>query len=112
MGELLRYYACSDVAIIGGSFGTVGGHNALEASALGRPVIVGPDTENFKDITIELIRGGGAARVANAQELGQKVIALLKDTNDRQTMGEAGRKMVAQGRGALRDILDTVERLL
>ncbi len=111
MDELLRYYACSDVAFIGGSFGSVGGHNALEASALGRPVIVGPNTENFNDITNELIGGGAATRVADAQELGQQVIALLKDAPSRQAMGEAGRKMVAQGRGALRDILDVIERL-
>ena len=112
MSVLPDYYACSDVAIIGGSFGSTGGHNALEASALGRPVIVGPNTENFSDITNDLIRAGAAARAADAQELGQLVIKLLLDSDARQVMGEAGRKMVAQGRGALRNILDTVERLL
>ena len=110
MGELLLYYACSDVAVIGGSFGPVGGHNALEASALGRPVIVGPNTENFTEITDDLISQGAATRVADAGELGQTIITLFQNPANRQAMGEAGRKMVMQGRGALHDILDAISR--
>ncbi len=112
MGELQHYYSCSDLAVIGGSFGPVGGHNALEASALGVPVIVGPNTKNFTVITDGLISNGAAIRVSNAEQLGKQAIKLLCDAGRRQAMGEAGRKIVAQGRGALRDTMDIVERLV
>lgn len=112
MGELLRYYACSDVAVIGGSFGTVGGHNALEAAALARPVIVGPDMRNFADITSSMLEAGAAIQVADTESLGDEIISLLDDETKRRAMGEAGFQMVEQGRGALLEIMQTVDRLL
>ena len=112
MGELLRYYACSDVAIIGGSFGPVGGHNALEASALEKAVIVGPNTVNFTDITERLIRAGAVIRVRNAAELERQATALLFDPERRQAMGRAGLALVNDGKGALQHTLAVVDRLL
>ncbi len=55
MGELARYYAACDVAFVGGSLDKIGGHNVLEPAALCKPVIVGPHTFNFEDITRQLI---------------------------------------------------------
>ncbi len=111
MGELQRYYACSDLAVIGGSFGTTGGHNPLEASALGIPVMVGPDTVNFAEITESLVTGGAAIRVLDANGLGEAVIALLGNPDERRRMGDSGKQLLAQGRGALRITLDAVEKL-
>lgn len=48
IGELMTYYACGDVAFVGGSFGDQGGHNALEPAALGKPVLLGPNMENAR----------------------------------------------------------------
>jgi len=39
MGELQLFYGAADVAFIGGSLVPTGGHNLLEASALGKPVL-------------------------------------------------------------------------
>ena len=50
MGELVLYYAACDVAFVGGSIDRIGGHNVLEPAAMGKPVIVGPHTFNFKEI--------------------------------------------------------------
>ena len=112
MGELLHFYACSNVAVIGGSFAAIGGHNALEAAALGLPVIVGPHTENFAEITDDLIRNGAAIRVSDANQLANQLINLLGDSEKRHAMGNAGKQMLAQGRGALRSTLEAVERLI
>ena len=51
LGELLRFYAAADVAFVGGSLVPIGGHNVLEPAALSVPVIVGPQTFNFAEIT-------------------------------------------------------------
>ncbi|MCK5895882.1 MAG: lipid IV(A) 3-deoxy-D-manno-octulosonic acid transferase [Cocleimonas sp.] len=50
MGEMLLWYAAADIAFIGGSLVKTGGHNPLEATALGLPVISGRHTFNFNDI--------------------------------------------------------------
>jgi len=41
LGELLAFYACADVAFVGGSFQAIGGHNLLEPASLGIPSVVG-----------------------------------------------------------------------
>jgi 3-deoxy-D-manno-octulosonic-acid transferase len=112
MGELLTYYACSDLAIVGGSFGAVGGHNALEAAALSLPVLVGPDTSNFSEITASLIDTGAAIRVSDAEALTATLIDLLHNPEKRQTMGSAGFSLVENGKGALKHTLEMVEKLL
>src|SRR5205807_4585857 len=50
IGELANLYALADHAIVGGSFVPAGGHNILEPAQHGVPIIVGPHTENFRDI--------------------------------------------------------------
>src|SRR5690554_1054149 len=55
MGQLMNYYATADVAYVGGSMGEQGGHNALEPAALGKAVVIGPNTWNAKEIVQGLI---------------------------------------------------------
>ena len=112
MGELLRYYAAGDLAFVGGSLEPIGGHNVLEPAALGRPVLVGPHTFNFADITAQLIDAGAAQRVTDGAGLAAALRALLGDADRRDRMGRAGRELVASGRGALERTLDEVRRLL
>ncbi|MEJ2382812.1 MAG: lipid IV(A) 3-deoxy-D-manno-octulosonic acid transferase [Xanthomonadales bacterium] len=112
MGELLRYYAVGDVAFVGGSLEPVGGHNVLEPAALGRPVLVGPHTFNFSDITAQLIEAGAARQVADGAALQAAVVALFADADERDRMGSAARRLVASGQGALARTLDEIERLL
>src|SRR5690606_36116971 len=50
LGELQRFYACADMAFVGGSLQDVGGHNLLEPAAVGVPVVTGPHLHNFTDI--------------------------------------------------------------
>jgi 3-deoxy-D-manno-octulosonic-acid transferase len=41
MGELNNFYAISDVAILGGAFAPIGGHNPLEPAHFGCKIITG-----------------------------------------------------------------------
>jgi 3-deoxy-D-manno-octulosonic-acid transferase len=112
MGELLRYYAACDVAFVGGSFDRVGGHNVLEPSALAKPVLVGPHTFNFEEITEQLVACGGARRVADAAELARAAIRLLGDPALRAQMGAAGMALVRRRQGALARTLEIASDLL
>ena len=64
MGQLIPFFAASDLAFIGGSLVPVGGHNVLEPAALSVPVLVGPHTFNSEEIIRSLIEDGGAAEGA------------------------------------------------
>ena len=105
MGELMLLYAASDVAFVGGSLIPHGGHNLLEPAALGIPVITGPHTFNFADISRMLIQADAARQVNNAAELATAVITFLQNNDLRRTTGEKGQQMIEQNRGALERLL-------
>lgn len=112
MGELLRYYAACDVAFVGGSLAGTGGHNVLEPAALSKPVLVGPHTFNFKDITQQLIDCQGALRIRDAAELERAVSRLFSAPELRDRMGRAGHGLVQSGQGALSRTLEMIDGLV
>ncbi len=112
MGELLGFYAACDLAFVGGSLACTGGHNVLEAAALGKPVLVGPNTHNFAEITAALVAAGGAQRVTDAVSLESAVTGLLEDTPGRQAMGAAGLALMQREQGALNRTLREIAELL
>lgn len=112
LGELVGFYACADIAFVGGSLQPIGGHNVLEPAALGLPSLVGPHTFNFEDITDLLLEAGGARRVADAALLAEAVTGLLADVGARQRSGAAARELVQSQRGALARTLAVIEARL
>ncbi|MGA9342931.1 MAG: lipid IV(A) 3-deoxy-D-manno-octulosonic acid transferase [Rhodanobacteraceae bacterium] len=112
MGELLGFYAGADVAFVGGSLVPVGGHNLLEPAALMKPVLVGPYTFNFAEITEDLIAAYAAQRIADADALGPAVVRLLAREQDRRSMGEAARAVMQHERGAVERTMTIIERVL
>jgi 3-deoxy-D-manno-octulosonic-acid transferase len=112
MGELVRYFAAADVAFVGGSLVPIGGHNILEPASLGIPVLVGPHTHNFEEITDKLIVDRAAARVRSGEHLGQEVARLFAHPLVREQMGQAGKIAVASERGALGRLLSRAVALM
>ena len=112
MGELPVLIAAADAAFIGGSLVPVGGHNLLEAAAVGVPVAIGPHAFNFAEITRLLVAEGAAVQVADTGELASLMIAWLGDAALRARIGEQGRRVVARNRGALGRLIALVEDVL
>lgn len=112
LGELLDFYAASDVAFVGGSLVPIGGHNLLEPAALGVPVLTGPNTSNSADIARLLVERGAAEVVHDPTELGTRVSMLLSDPDERDRIGAIGRDCVDSNRGALGKLLALIEPLL
>ena len=112
MGELMTYYACGDIAYVGGSMGEQGGHNALEPAALGLPVLFGPNMENAKEIVAKLIDSEAAISVSNQQELQEAVRNLFNNSVQCSDMGINGRSLIEKNKGALDLTLKAVRPLL
>lgn len=112
MGEMMLFYAAADVALVGGSFVSVGGHNLIEPAILGVPVLTGPHLHNFVDISQLLFGAGGARIVTEPENLAAAVIELLQNPEKRQQMGEHARQAVLANTGALAKHLDWVEKKL
>ncbi|AXK72651.1 3-deoxy-D-manno-octulosonic acid transferase [Lysobacter sp. TY2-98] len=108
LGELLNFYACADVAFVGGSLQAIGGHNLLEPAATGTPTTTGPHLHNFADISHRLA-AAGALRIANDEAgVAEALDAMLADPALRASMADAGRALVESGRGALERTLALV----
>lgn len=112
MGEMMEYFACADIAFVGGSLVDTGCHNVLEPAALGLPVTIGPSRFNFAAIC-ELLENAGALRsAADSGELGEVWSELLADRESRKRMGEAGKAVIAANQQALELTLKEIRRLL
>lgn len=112
MGQLMPFFAASDVAFVGGSLVSIGGHNVLEPAALSVPVLVGPHTFNFEEITCSLIQQGGADRVPSADQLGSVALKLLLDDERRVKMGNAAQQVFERERGAVQRISRMIAGIL
>ena len=112
MGELQKFYAASDVAFVGGSLVKVGGHNILEACAVGVPVIFGPHMFQAEEISAMALDRGAARRVTDVAGLTDAVTAFIEDPAVRKAAGAAARALVADNRGALRRTLALIESTL
>ncbi|WP_225721226.1 lipid IV(A) 3-deoxy-D-manno-octulosonic acid transferase [Candidatus Vallotiella sp. (ex Adelges kitamiensis)] len=112
MGEMQAYYAASDVAFIGGSLLPFGGHNLIEACAVGVPIVIGPHTFNFEQASIDAITSGAALRVRDSTTLARAVRIVLTDRTRRVAMGTAGSAFAARHRGAIHHTVDMLSALL
>lgn len=112
LGELMTYYACSDLAFVGGSMGEQGGHNALEPAALGIPILLGPNMDNAREIADQLIHSNAARCVNDQQQLRLAAEKILTDGVLRDSMGQAGMALIESNKGALDLTLSAIKRLL
>lgn len=111
VGEMVRHYASSDVAIVAGSFAPLGGQNLIEACAVGVPVIVGPHTRNFEQAVSDAVHEGAALRAPNAEAAIQLALQLVAEPRRLAQMGEAGEDWVRNHAGAVQRVMDSFSTL-
>lgn len=110
LGELRAAYALASVVVVGRTLLDQGpaqhGSDMIEPAALGKPVLVGPFTQNFAD-PMHLLRQHDAIkelRPANLDELPAKLTAelhrLLTNPAEALALGQRAADTVRQGQGA------------
>lgn len=110
MGELKMLYAASDVAFVGGSMVPRGGHNILEAAAVGVPVMFGPYMVNFKEIARGVLSQNAAIQCQNKDELVNSILALYEQPVYRNALAEKGMEFIRQNQGAIARICEVLDR--
>jgi 3-deoxy-D-manno-octulosonic-acid transferase len=111
IGELSNLYALADLAFVGGSLVPRGGHNIIEPAQHGVPILVGPHTENFRDI-VDLFRGRDAVRVVAPSDLASAFLDLLANENQRRELGRRAAETLDGQRGATQRTLQKLNELL
>jgi 3-deoxy-D-manno-octulosonic-acid transferase len=109
LGEMPLYYACADVALLGGSFAPLGGQNLIEAAACGCPVVMGPHTFNFAQASKQALLARAAQRVDDIQA-GVNVAVHLAADPDRNAWVQRALGFAQAHRGAAAMIAEQVLR--
>jgi 3-deoxy-D-manno-octulosonic-acid transferase len=112
LGELMAFYACAQVAFVGGSLQPIGGHNLLEPAAVGTAMVTGPHLHNFAEIAHRLEQAGAVRIVPDADAATMAIGELLEDEAARAGMVAAGHRLVEEGRGALARTLALIAPVL
>lgn len=112
MGELLYFYAVSDIVFVGGSLVPAGGHNLMEAAAFGLPIIMGPHRFNVADIAQNFAAAGALESVTDSESLVDAWLRLGRDKSLREEMGQHALNVMRENRGALDKVVALIERHL
>ena len=112
MGELKMLYAASDVAFVGGSMVSRGGHNILEAAAVGVPVMFGPYMHNFKEIARGVLSQDAAIQCQNKNDVINVILALYEQPAYRAALSEKGMEFVRQNQGAIGRICAILDQVI
>lgn len=100
MGLLRKCYQLADVALVAGSYlQRVGGHNILEPSWYGVPVLFGPCMSSQPDL-VELVKEYNAGLQVTMEELPQTILELFNDSSHRKNLGENGLRLAGDVHGA------------
>ncbi len=101
IGEMGLFYRLSPLVFLGGSLVPRGGQNPIEPVRLDSAILHGPHTGNFTQVYEALDRAGGAASVADGEELTDLVGQLLADRPRLAQMARAGQRALVPFEGAV-----------
>jgi len=101
MGLLRECYQISDIAFVGGSFTPkVGGHNILEPSFYGKPVLFGPHMHSQPDLTDLAISYKSGLQIT-PEQIVSTLQTLLTHPEQLNSLGTAGKVLTQDSKGAL-----------
>ena len=112
MGELMTFFGACDIAFVGGSLVTNGGHNMIEPAAWGKPTLSGLSVFNFAEVSRLLAEAGGLSLVEDAAALADATIELIENPEQAQQMGQQAQRVAEANRGALKRLLTVIDNSL
>ncbi len=106
MGELSKFFSFCTAAFIGGSFFGPGGHNPLEANIWNKPVITGPNVDNFKDVYKFLTEKGAAVVAKDTEEFFKTLDLWFSDLNELEKVSAFAGAIFEENRGAVKFLIN------
>ncbi len=100
-GELKYFYEHARVVFVGKSLTAEGGQNPIEPGVLAKPMVFGPNMQNFEAITRALVDGDGAVQVRDAAALERALEEILADPDRADALGRNALRVVKENRGAI-----------
>jgi len=109
MGLLTSFYGSAYACFVGGTIENKGGHNLLEAAIFGKPVLIGPHTQNTPDVAAKLLETGGAVTVSETT-FAEEAAKLADRPETAAAMGVKARSAADTFRGATERALVAIRK--
>ncbi len=110
-GDLFALYATSDLAFVGGSLVSKGGHNPIEPALLGIPILMGADVRKSARAARLLLEQGAMVRIRRSDMLAPTLVRLMTlPTAELRRRGRASKKAVGKQRGVSSHIMEVLRR--
>lgn len=110
LGELLLFYAFSDITTVAGSFVPIGGHNILEPAFFSKPIIVGPYMDENQE-TLEDFIVQEAIMQVKSEELTSVLLLLADNPQKRAKLGRNARAWMMQNQTGSRKVVTALRKL-
>jgi len=107
-GELKHFYEQASVIFVGKSLTAEGGQNPIEPGILGKPMVFGPNMQNFEAIARAFVDRGAALQVPDAAGLEAALAELLADPQRAAAMGQRALDVVHENQGSIDRTVDMI----
>jgi 3-deoxy-D-manno-octulosonic-acid transferase len=111
-GQLRQWIALASVVFVGKSLCARGGQNPAEVVSAGKPVVFGPQMQNFAALVALLREHHGAWQVRDEEELFRACRELLLNPDQGRAMAARATGALAQHQGATQQTVAEIIRLL
>ena len=117
IGELAQLYRFAAVVFVGGSLVPRGGHNIIEPAVYSKAIIVGPHTENFRQVIADFASAGALVQVSAKGEgasgsFTSEIIRLLSDREFAAALGARAHDILLRSRGATECTMKAIKAAL
>ena len=100
-GELRYFYGAASVIFVGKSLTAPGGQNPIEPGAQGKPMVFGPNMQNFESIARAFVSQNGAIQVPDAGAMEKAFEKLLSDPAQCAELGRNALRVVEENQGSI-----------
>ena len=84
----------------------------IEPAYFGKATIVGPMTQNFKDVVSILRKSNALIEIQDGEQLATEVLALLSNPERTKKIGEAAKQAVKEYQGSTAQTVEAITVLL
>ena len=111
LGELNLFYGISQIALLGGTWTNVGGHNPLEAALYGIPIFAGPHTHKITDLVSQLEEMRLMHQISELTVLLDKVSEIIGSSSTEEVSRQA-QQLIKEQMGAVRRSVELIKHYL
>ena len=111
MGVLNKFYAISDISIVGGSFCDFGGHNPLEPAFYSKPTIIGEYHSSCQD-SVDKLSDNGAIIISKDEKLYSDLRFMIENYSSSKAIGKQANMTLNKHANALDINLNEFNKIL